>query len=307
MATSSERLEREAEQSRERLAAKLEALRAQITPGHLFDQVTDYARQSGGAELVRNLGRQVRDNPLPLTLMSAALAWLMMGNRSSSAGTGAIGRAVENLGESARDLTGRFNAGHGSDDIADAFRDHLTGVQPPTQKGAEALRESAAAAASRMTEAGGRARARLSEIGDQTASAAASVGATASSAYRRAGDYASGMAQGVSDRATSLAESTSAASRSLADFCAEQPLVLAGIGLALGAGLGAVLPSTTVENRLMGESSEELKRKGQEVASDAWDQAKSAAQSGYGAAKTEAERQGVPWREAEETALAPKG
>jgi hypothetical protein len=50
MATSSEQLEREAEQSRARLAEKLDDLRAQITPGQIVDQLTDYARESGGAE-----------------------------------------------------------------------------------------------------------------------------------------------------------------------------------------------------------------------------------------------------------------
>ena len=49
MATSSEQLEREAEQSRARLAGKLEALRAQITPGEIVNQLADYARESGGA------------------------------------------------------------------------------------------------------------------------------------------------------------------------------------------------------------------------------------------------------------------
>jgi hypothetical protein len=74
MTTSSERLEYEAEQSRERFTAKLEELRAQITPGQLVDQFADYARESGGGEFVRNLGRQVRDNPLPVALQRSDFA-----------------------------------------------------------------------------------------------------------------------------------------------------------------------------------------------------------------------------------------
>jgi ElaB/YqjD/DUF883 family membrane-anchored ribosome-binding protein len=207
MATSSEQLEREAEQSRARLAEKLDDLRAQITPGQIVDQLTDYARESGGAELLRNLGRQVRDNPLPLTVMGAAFAWLMMGRRADGNGTG-IGRTMENFGGRAKGLAAKLqNRGRdffdftqsGGDVIGDAFRDHLTGVQNGSQSTGERISETASSAGSRVADAGRRAQERFSDLTDRASSAASSVADKASSAYQRSAEYASGMSQAAGD------------------------------------------------------------------------------------------------------------
>lgn len=82
----SAQLEREAEQTRSQLAQTLDELRERITPGQLVDQVVDYAKDSGGGDFVRNLGRQMADNPLPVGLIGAGMAWLMLTNSSRSAG-----------------------------------------------------------------------------------------------------------------------------------------------------------------------------------------------------------------------------
>jgi hypothetical protein len=66
MPVETEQLEREAAETRARLAETLDALSSRMTPGQVFDQVTDYASHEPPAELLRNLGREVRENPLPL-------------------------------------------------------------------------------------------------------------------------------------------------------------------------------------------------------------------------------------------------
>ena len=53
----------------------------------------------------------------------------------------------------------------------------------------------------------------------------------------------------------------------LIDFCREQPLVLAGVGIAMGAIIGALLPATAAENRLMGETSDRVKERARDLAS----------------------------------------
>ena len=322
MATSSEQLEREAEQSRARLAEKLDDLRAQITPAQIVDQLTDYARESGSAELLRNLGRQVRDNPLPLTVMGAAFAWLMMGRRADGNGTG-MGRTVENFGGRAKGLAARLqNRGRdffgstqsGGDGIGDALRDHLTGIQNRSQSTTESIGQAANSAVSGVADAGRRAQEGISDLTDRASSAASSVAERASAAYQRSAEYASNVGQtagevgrAMTGKAASIAQSTTAASRSFAEFCAEQPLVLAGIGIAVGAAIGAALPSTTTENQLMGDTADEVKRKGQELASQSWEQAKTVAQSGYEAAKDEAEKQTAPGQQAEDPVVRPGG
>src|SRR5438874_12629951 len=84
---SSEQLRREAEHSRAQVAGTLEELRTRITPGQVVDQLADYAGDSGAGEFFRNLGRQAVNNPLPVSLMGAGLAWLMLAGNSSSTRT----------------------------------------------------------------------------------------------------------------------------------------------------------------------------------------------------------------------------
>src|SRR5205085_10955548 len=85
MGERSERLRRETEQTRAQVAETLEELRIRITPGQVVDQLDDYAGDSGAGEFFRNLGRQAVNNPLPVALMGAGLAWLMLGGKSPGA------------------------------------------------------------------------------------------------------------------------------------------------------------------------------------------------------------------------------
>jgi hypothetical protein len=71
----SEQLEREAETARTNLAADLDELRHRITPGQIVDEVADYARDTPVAEFARNLLRDLRENPLPLLVIGAGIAW----------------------------------------------------------------------------------------------------------------------------------------------------------------------------------------------------------------------------------------
>jgi hypothetical protein len=84
MPAETEQLERETAETRARLAETLDALSFRMTPGQVFDQVTDYASHGPPAELLRNLGREVRENPLPLVLIGIGIAWLMVASSRSS-------------------------------------------------------------------------------------------------------------------------------------------------------------------------------------------------------------------------------
>jgi hypothetical protein len=84
MGTQSEQLEREAHQVRARLTKTLEELRAVMTPGQVVDQLADSAREGPAAEFFRNLIREIRENPLPLTLIGAGVSWLIIASSRSS-------------------------------------------------------------------------------------------------------------------------------------------------------------------------------------------------------------------------------
>lgn len=79
----------------------------------------------------------------------------------------------------------------------------------------------------------------------------------------------------------------------LAALFRAQPLVLGAIGLAIGAGIAAPLPSTEAEADYLGESSDAIKEKVQEFASEQTSRVTAAAESAISAAAEEARKQGL--------------
>jgi hypothetical protein len=102
MESESARLEREAENILWRLSGTLEELRGRITPGRVVDQVIDYTRASAASDFFRNLGREVRQNPMPLVLVGVGILWLLLAsNRTSRT---AIASAANRLAKKADDI-----------------------------------------------------------------------------------------------------------------------------------------------------------------------------------------------------------
>ena len=102
MESQSEQFEREAEQTRWQLAGTLEELRARMTPRHVVDELVDYTRSGPAAEFLRNLGREVRENPMPLVLIGIGIAWLMAA--SSRTSRTAIASAADSVARAANDV-----------------------------------------------------------------------------------------------------------------------------------------------------------------------------------------------------------
>ncbi|MGN6749837.1 MAG: DUF3618 domain-containing protein [Xanthobacteraceae bacterium] len=281
--TSSAQLEQEAEQTRAQLAQTLDELRERITPGQLVDQAVDYAKDSGGGLFVRNLGNQVTANPLPVALIGAGVAWLMLSNGARSARSTRVKEgAIDRARRAAIDTAARMaDAGQAAGARARTFADTAQGtasesVQQRSAQAREVAGSAAQGAASAFESAKSSAAAAYDQFSD-----------TASEAYDRVSNSASRATSTVSETASSFGQSTAAASRDMLQFCKTQPLVLAGIGMALGAILGALIPPTETEDRLMGESSDQLKDQARDIAEDQIQQAKSATASALNEAEAE--------------------
>lgn len=259
---SSAQIEREVEATRAGLTNTLDELRDRVAPGQLFEQALDYARSSGGGEMMRNLGQAVRDNPLPLLLIGAGIGWMMLsgGNRpATNTYPGAIPAFPP--------PSDRRTRVYGTDDA---------------NSGGPSVTERVSGSASAM--AGG--------VRDSVTSAANRTTEMASSAYGSVSSAAGSVAESVRDMASSTADRLSAgghatrermghlsegAGQGVGWLVREQPLVLGAIGVALGAALGALLPSTETENRLMGETRDATLDRGREMAREGYEQAKESA------------------------------
>ena len=232
-------LEREAEANRERVAHTFEALRDKLSAGQILDQFLDYSRHNGGADFVRKLTGQVKNNPLPVAVVGTGLAWLILARGDS-----------DSRGHAFR--TARSN------ETTDILKD--TGSSA-LQAGRETLHD-ATAAVSGVT----------SSVADKASSAANAV----ASAATRAGDAYERGASAVSEKVGVFSAQGSRAGAAITDLVREQPLLLGAVGLALGAIFGAVMPSTRTEDELMGETKESLKSNIKRAAGEQIDRAAAA-------------------------------
>ncbi|MEZ5786023.1 MAG: DUF3618 domain-containing protein [Xanthobacteraceae bacterium] len=163
-------LQRQAENDRTRIAETLDALRSRMAPGQIVDEAIDYARNHGGAEFVRNLGGQVKANPLPVALIATAIGWLMFGRSPRSRRIHSPSIAPDHvdpsLGPDGRSLDERFaelaqdaDAQHGSSGASGtsetyrSARDEVEGVAAGARARARSTYRSAADAAQRTGDA----------------------------------------------------------------------------------------------------------------------------------------------------------
>jgi ElaB/YqjD/DUF883 family membrane-anchored ribosome-binding protein len=286
MATS-EQLEHEADETRGRIEDTLGELRRRLSPGLLMDDVLGFAKESGGGEFVRNLGREVSANPLPLTLMGAGLAWLMASQ---------AWRPAKNAGTSRPGFKEWAER-------TEAMSDFDTNRSPSGHPEGAGKSDSYYGKASEMADS---ARERASDMYDRARE-------TTSDMYGRARETTAGAYDKARDAADTMTRSMSSAldsTRGVANFMQEQPIVLAGIGVAIGAIIGAMLPTTRTEERYMGPTAHSLKEdaremareqweRGKNLAEDSWDEAKDAARRTWENAKDEADK---AWQETKDKA-----
>jgi ElaB/YqjD/DUF883 family membrane-anchored ribosome-binding protein len=285
-------IEADVEQTRVRVADTIIALRESMSPGQIMDQVVDYARSSGGADFTRNLGAQVRDNPLPVLLIGAGIGWMLLSNGRQAA-PASQPLPPQRMLPPPPPSTGQ-HAGPGM-------------MERATKMGAD-LREGVGQTASGVTSSIGQA---ASGVSSAVGAAASSVGSAISSAASSARDAASSASESVSGMATSAArtassthdaarayghDATHAAGQGLHAVTGgvhqmshqvggqlrqswnrastEQPLLLGSLGLALGALIGALLPRTQAEDSLMGEASDAVTQQLGTAAQEQYEQAK---------------------------------
>jgi hypothetical protein len=312
--TNSEQLERETQSCREELGQTLDELRARMTPGEVVDQLVDYAQDTTGGLFFENFKRQVANNPLPVAVIGAGFAWLMFGKGVSASrlrrGTASVadkGRAwlsdsAEGVAATPRKAEDRLSeAGSRATDAAGSV---TTEAREHMRAGAAAVSDAAADAATQTKEAMSGATAQVKDaasqvtdttvrLKDAATGAGAAFGDTVSDTYDRAAAGAGRAATTVASSASRITSSAAASGRDFIDFCRDQPLVLAGIGLAVGAAVGALLPRTHTEDQLMGDVSDELKEQTKEFAGEQLQKAKKVGERAYDAAEREAERQGL--------------
>ena len=115
------------------------------------------------------------------------------------------------------------------------------------------------------------ARATAHDAVDGLKSASSAVGDTLTGIGNSAADAVDSLQGGLGTAAGAIKSGSSSVLRSgsqLGALVTDQPIIAASIGLALGAVLAAALPSTDVENSLMGSTSDAIKKQASDMAGD---------------------------------------
>jgi len=236
-------LEREIDQTRANMDRTLGALERKFSPGQLLDQAMEFARENGG-EFANNLGRSVKENPVPALLTAVGIVWMVASSN----------RPKPSLADAYDDRYGRddFNAVDFDDtDYEDNAGDQKAGLTDKAQRLKASAEGTLSEAGQRMKSAAERTRQKLAGTKD-----------TVSARLRRTSGTAQVQTQRVREGFNSL--------------LTEQPLLLGALGIAVGAAIGAALPATEQEDRLFGSARDkalsEVKQRGTEAYEEVRDQ-----------------------------------
>jgi hypothetical protein len=227
---SPDEIEREVEEARANVRSTLGDIRHGLSPGQMIDQAMDYVRGSGGGEFGRNLGRSVRDNPIPVALIGAGIGWLLLSDRSSGQ-------------RRSRETSGRHTGEYYVErERREAFDDDRS----------EGMLASARDTASSMTDS---ARRMIHNVKDKVTEGASAAGDYASSSGERI-RHAGGRVRAVSGEAQ----------RTVSRMIEEQPLIIGAVGFVAGALIGAAAPLSRTEERLFGETADDVRDRARQMA-----------------------------------------
>jgi hypothetical protein len=281
---------------REKVGDTATELKTLVSPAHIKQEFKDYVRGERES-LVKSVQRKVKENPLQVAAVGAAIAYPAWGLlRAIPTPLLLIGAGLfltsKKGQESAKDVTAKIAdvVQQGTEHVADVasniqsdLEDRVAGAR----YGAAELRDTVSSAAGTVVD---KARAKFHDTTDAVKNAAAGVADAASMASDQAKATASNGAESLKERAGTTATNSRDA---VISFVNDNALLVAGIGAALGAFVAASLPASEAENRLFGAGSEKLKGKALETAAQGIEKAGDIASEAAGSIAAAAAREGL--------------
>lgn len=201
-----EQIEHDLSEIRSELSDTIEAIWQRFSPGELVDRAIHSMRSvgRGSADFTSNLGRSIRDNPVPAALIGVGLAYLLYGRSGERSRSGGqeIGGRVRGALERAKDRAGELRGRAGERLSSDEGEEY----GETTQRVGHAYGQAKERGREWLEEKGSELRDRGGELAERTR------------------------------------ETGARAREKIEETWREQPLVVGALGIALGAALGATLP-----------------------------------------------------------------
>lgn len=314
-------IRRQIENTRAQMTSTISEIGERLSPDYIIDKAKTSVREAT-IERFKDMSYQanrrvegmsssmsdtVRANPLPVALIGLGLGWLIMSERNkrqdyevrgqyrttgyryyeSNDGPGAVDQARHRLG-----------------DAADMVQDRAADIQNRVSGTAQRMGESVSDTASRVGETvSGTAQ----RVGETVSDTAQRTGETVRETAYRVGESVGHRAEMVQERAADLSQQARTEAERLAsearwraqagvqrtrqtfwETMEQNPLTLGAIVLVAGAAVGASIPSTEYENRLMGETRDKLMDEAKVRAQDTVGRVQTVLQEAQQAAVTEA-------------------
>jgi hypothetical protein len=186
--------------------------------------------------------------------------------------------------------TGSMDSHERSGGGADASSKLSDAVENLREKSADAVGEAKSAIASGVNALGDRATAAITDATTSVRTATSDTLAAARDSLSNT--YQSGLAA-ATNVGDQLTETFTQSRDTLAQAIESHPFVVGGVGLLIGAVIASVLPVTHAENRLVGNTSDDIKNRAQDIASEGLEMATAAAQDVYQESVSRVQQQGL--------------
>jgi len=240
MTTSSAHLQHQADQARVGLSSALDDLRDSVTTTALTNGAMTFAKD-GSSAIARAAIDRAMANPLAALLIGAGAVMLLSGSKSGSGG------AIDETNATLRGVATKVG------DIGSGLAGAASSAIDATKSAAGRVMQTTRSAAG------------------QVASTASTAAGLATDSYGKTRDL---MAKGQEQGAQTIhdAQQLVADARTrLEKFADEQPVLVAALGLAFGAAVGASLPITEAERSFVGTAGKKVADKGTEIVKQAAD------------------------------------
>jgi F0F1-type ATP synthase membrane subunit b/b' len=280
----------------------------------LLDEVTAAARKNPmqavavGASVAYPLLRLARTIPLPVLMVGAGL--FLTGSKTGKAATQKASEVASDISEEV------MRRAH---DLRDQLDKSASAAKSHAAEKLDRLSEAVAGGTSQASRAASNAQSTLASGSAQLQGAAKSVGDSVADAKDQGMRMAGSAADTARDAAASaiaagqraaaaakdagietvrtVRETTSnlsdRAGKTLFETMEQNPLLVAGVGLAVGGLIASVLPRSDLEDDLIGDTSDSVKRRGQAAASQGFEAARNTVGEAYEEATRQAEAQGL--------------
>ena len=292
-------IRRQIEYTRAQMTGTINQIGERLSPDYLIDKAKTSVREATVGRfkdmsyeanrrmegMSNSMSDTVRANRLPVALIGLGLGWLLMSDRSKRQQyemRGQYGTTGYRYYEGNNDPAALDQVRHRVGDAADAVQDRAADLQDRISGTAQRVGENVSETAQRTGEAVRETAYRMGE----------SVGHTAEMVQERAADM-SNQARNEADRLAAEARwrAQNGVERTRQTFweaMEQTPLTLGAIVLIAGAAVGASIPSTEYENRLMGDTRDRLMDEAKTRAQDTVDRVQTVLQEAQQAAVTEA-------------------